>query len=133
VKDASGAPVTMVINTTASQVQYGHHASLPSRANGDRYQCNMLLEAGTYDFSVYYVKSPYSAIMDLYVDGVAVATGLDTYHASTNTYDNLTVYTGISVPTTNYHLVEWVVNGRNAGASDYRALVTYIGAQQVKY
>jgi hypothetical protein len=99
--------------------------------DGDRYQADMWLEAGTYSFTWYGVRSKSSGIVDLYVDGVSVSAGHDLYHADDYDYD-FTV-TNISVVGSCYHLIEWVVNGKNALSSDYRVTITYTAAKQTVY
>ncbi len=131
----SGTLVALPINNSANQVRFGFFINL-STANaddGDRYECGMYLEEGTYIFSFYGVTNNNAGKIDLYIDGVSVSSGHDLYTAAAG-YD-YTFDTGetISVIGSGYHLIEWVVNGKNASSSDYRVLMTYTSAQKSKY
>ncbi len=131
--NASNSPVAMVIANNANQIEYGHYANISAGANGDRYKACMFLEAGTYTFSVYYVKSALGAIMDLYLDGALINAGTDTYSA-VSVFDQTLTVTGITVTGSNYHLVEWVVNGRNgSNTTGWRSHITYMAAKQANY
>jgi hypothetical protein len=91
----------------------------------------MYLEAGTYNFLWHGYEYTAAGIFDLWVDGVVVATGFDTY--GSGNYDSEFTMSSITVVGSGYHLIELVLNDKNGSSSGYNLATTYIEAKQVKY
>ena len=133
VSSASGTNMGMATTTSSSQ-RFMYYA-INSTANcndGDRYMCNMILEPGTYQFILLGITNSSSGIVDLYVDGVLVGSGIDLYSAST-AYNVNSIVNNVSVIGNGYHLIEWVVNGKNGSSSDYQVGITYCQAKQIGF
>jgi hypothetical protein len=131
--DSDGATKTMVITTTSSQVRYGFYTGIADGNDGDRYKADMYLDAGTYTFTFYGVKNSNSGKVGLYVDGVLIPGGPYDLYAAASTYDQTFDVTGVTVVGSGYHLIEWVVNGKNGSSSGYRVLMTFTAANQANY
>jgi hypothetical protein len=128
---AAGNSKAMTMINNGSQVQFGFYVKASSGANLDRWQTQMYLEAGTYNFLWHGYEYTAAGIFDLWVDGVVVATGFDTY--GSGNYDSEFTMSSITVVGSGYHLIELVLNDKNGSSSGYNLATTYIEAKQVKY
>ena len=129
---SDGSSKTLAITNTGSQIQFGFYVKASTgAADKDRWQVQMYLEAGTYNFLWHGYKYTVGGIFDLWVDGIVVATGFDTY--SSGTYDTEYTMSSITVTGSGYHLIELVLNGHNGSSSGYQVCTTYVEAEQTKY
>jgi hypothetical protein len=133
--NAAGTGIPLVLTNTASQVRYGFYANLAAAdANDlDRYKADLFLEAGTYTVVFYGVRATTAGKVDLYIDGALIAGGpYDLYNASTD-YDYTFSIAGVVITGSDYHLLEWRVNGKHASSTDYRVLLTCTSLKQAGY
>lgn len=87
-----------------------------SNANGDYLEFTISLVPGTYKFVLVYSQGNNGGKLDLSVDGVDIATGIDCYGSSS---DLQSVTTGVSVVGGFDVQVRITVNGKNASSSGY--------------
>jgi hypothetical protein len=86
------------------------------------------MAAGDYVFTVIYTTSSVAGIVDFYMDGVSVATGLDTYTAG-NVSNN--IYTiNINGLSAGHHTFKYITNGKNASSSNYAFFIQKIYFKQ---
>ena len=88
--------------------------------NGDYYEINFLVEAGTWTMTIIYQKNPNSPIHDFLIDGVSVGT-VDTYAAGTS-HNNVTSISGITL-SAGHHTFKILANGKNASSGDYNLAI----------
>jgi hypothetical protein len=93
--------------------------------DGDTYYFYPLLDSGTYKIQIIYTKSDNQGILDTYVDGVEVNSGLDMYRASA-LHDNVANITGVNITSAGRHELKIVVDGKNASSSDYVVKIAHI-------
>jgi hypothetical protein len=129
--DSAGNSKAMTMVNNGSQVQFGFYVKASSSADKDRWQTQMYLEGGTYNFLWHGYKYTVGGIFDLWVDGIVVASTFDTY--SSGNYDAEFTMSNITVTGSGYHLIELVLNGHNGSSSGYEVATTYIKAEQAKY
>lgn len=131
---AAMAPMTSALSITTLQTQFGFALlNAPGdAANGDRWQSEMWLEAGIYNFLVHGIKASSFGMFDLVVDGVGASLGNDAYAAAT-TYDVDWTAASVPVVSNGYHLIELVVDGKNAASAGYRLEITFILAKKASY
>lgn len=86
-------------------------------ANGDSFGWYANLQAGTYKMGVWFEKYTDRGKQDISIGSIAVGT-IDTYNAALNR-DQLTIFTGIIIPSTGNYLVKSVVNGKNGASTNF--------------
>lgn len=121
----AGNGVTFGVGATQLYCNYCYQLAYANASSaGWNFQC----EAGDYTFTVLYVKANVCGIIDFYIDGVAVDTGLDTYAAATAWNQTRAIaVTGLAA---GRHTFKYVVNGKNAGSGNYAFYVTKVSFKQ---
>lgn len=114
-------------DTSASTIPYGFYRG-PSAANaadGDTYDVQFVIAAGTYTLAMHGVKATTAGKVDGYIDGSATPTwtGDDWYAAATseNEFTHSVTFT-----TGGRHTLRMKINGKNAASADYRLLLSYL-------
>lgn len=92
--------------------------------DGDYYEFEVLLDAGTWALDVIYQKNPNSPIHDFILGGVSVGT-IDTYAAGTS-HNNVTTISGVTVATPGHYTLRVAANGKNAASGDYNLAIQFI-------
>lgn len=93
-------------------------------ANLDNVTFNVFLAAGTYTFSLLYIKEPTSGILDIDIDGVEVGS-VDMY-AVAETYNGIYTFTGVVVAAAGLKALKLRMDGKNAASTNYNCLVTLL-------
>jgi hypothetical protein len=91
--------------------------------NGDYAVIGVILAAGTYTLRHYTTKASGGCKYDVYVDDVMVTSSPIDQYAATTTNAAMTDVT-ITITTGGYHVIKFLVNGKNASSGDYNL---YIG------
>ena len=118
VGDTTGA-----IYTVISSQPYCYRFNYTNSADGDTYSSSFMAMAGSYTGRWLYVKGPGAGKVDIYVDGVSVATAVDLY-AGSNTYNHVLNISSFNLAYNGWHKVEIVVNGHNASSNAYNCTFT---------
>lgn len=93
-------------------------------ADGDKLTAGVYLEAGTYTIKTLGVTQDNRGIMDYYLDNVLVENGQDWYSGAI--VRNVIKTFSVTIPTSGYHILEMVIDGKNASSSDYVFSFTYV-------
>lgn len=118
-KATAGTAITTVL--TSSQI-YCAYTRPTTPANGDTFEQQFLMAAGTYNLTILYIKNTYHGKLDLYIDDVLIFNALDLYAASI-AFNQM--HTGtVSLVTSGLHTLRGVTNGKNISSSDYYLLIT---------
>lgn len=83
------------------------------------------LPAGTYTITVHYVKSGISGKLTVTFAGSALGADIDLYAAS-NTYNQKTTYTGVTVTSNALWGIGLLVDSKNASSSGYSAYISRV-------
>ena len=110
------------ISVTASAIFNGYKNS--SAAMNDEIEFDVVLGAGTWTFELMWLKSAYSGIATLYLDGVSIGT-MDTYNA-TDAYNQLMSITGVVVATSGKKRLKIKITSKNASALSYYGYLQHI-------
>jgi hypothetical protein len=104
---------------------YNFHYQVPAAnsANGDTFQGAAWIEAGTYTLHELGYTGPTVGKIDVYLDGAIIASGQDWYSAG-GTYNVEKTISSVVVPTSGYHHLKFVVNGKTG--SNYVWVITKI-------
>lgn len=94
-------------------------------ADADELNYKIYLAPGTYTLASCGVENTDHGIMKVYIDGTLVMTK-DYYNAGGATYNVITNQTGISISSAGIKTVRVVVDGKNAGSSDYWLTLSYL-------
>lgn len=109
---------TDVLNVTYNGGAYGNTYFLGAGGvNLDNYVTGALLKKGTYYLKLYHYKASNRGRVDIYIDGVLVASGIDNYAASP--VAGADGVSGIVVDADGWHEINIKVNGKNASSSAY--------------
>lgn len=87
-------------------------------ANNDEWTNGFVCAAGTYSINFLTITDADRGMLDVYVDDVSVATGLDFYLASV--VRNTVISASGIVLTAGYHTLRCKVNGKHASSTGYR-------------
>ncbi len=87
-------------------------------ANNDEIEYWFPLDAGSYDFHRVHDKASDSGKIDWYLDGTLIVSGQDLYNATTVRNDD--VSTTVTVTGTGGHILQALINGKNASSSGFR-------------
>jgi hypothetical protein len=121
----AGTALATSVSGNAFYCFFTVHGTYPNSASAG---WNFLCAAGDYTFYVTYLKSNVSGIVDFYIDGVAVATGLDCYAASTTW--NQVYSIAVAGLTAGRHTFKYIINGKNASSSAYAFGITKVHFKQ---
>ena len=105
---------TLTFNTSESGLV---NTSAANANNGDYFLFDFWAEEGTYTLNYTMNRFDYCGIFDTYIDNVSVATGDSLYAAAAGIY--YIQHTGVAIVGSGYHQLKCVINGRDAGSSDY--------------
>ncbi len=118
--DGTRMNTPLTLNTTNTktgwQVQWGSGAEPTINSH---YDAHVLLKAGTYTYRLYYGKAVSFGKLDLYVDGVKQNTNPIDLYASSASYDNEWIVTGVEVTYDGMHEIKLVAASKNASSSYY--------------
>lgn len=109
----SGTPVS----SSSTNAWYNQYSYINGLGNNGSAGWNFTCAAGTYTFSVLYVKSSAGGKADLYIDGGVIAT-TDSYKADPTTWNNVATITDIAL-TAGIHTFKFIVNGHTAPSTGY--------------
>lgn len=121
----AGTAVLSAVNTGARYNIYSYQSGYPNAASAG---WNFVCEAGNYTFDVLYMKATQTGIIDFYIDGASIATGLDTYAAGT-TWNQVYTIT-VNGLAAGLHTFKYIVNGKNAASTAYAFFVTKVSFKQ---
>lgn len=117
---------------TLDALQFYSQFSRQSPANdGDTIEQGFMLMAGTYTFTTLGRQDPDGGMIDWYLDNVLFASG-DEYYAAATTR-NVTYSHAVVVPTSGYHVLKGVVNGKNAASTDFIIRLTTLSMLPSSY
>lgn len=120
-----GYPANVALSHGQSTVLVGGALSISGdawfqtgSANGDSFQDQFVIEAGTYTVSIKGYTGSTRPIVDWYIDGSLISAGQDWYLASgsevTKTFSSGTLSAGV-------HTLKAIVNGKNASSTGFAA------------
>jgi hypothetical protein len=107
----SGTPIGIVVDSNQAYNEFA--AQLPS-ANGDIFEQEFFLEAGTYDFHVLGITFSNRGILDWAVDGTPI--GVQDWYTAGLAYNVIKTIPGVVIPASGQHTLRGTINGTN-GAS----------------
>lgn len=110
--DGIGTALERNANYTGMEYQALWYSS-PAN-DGDSWTFSAVLAAGSYTFYTIGRSNTGNAILDYYLDGVAIETGQDWYSGSAA--NNVTKSFTFSVPASGYHVFTLTVNGKTGTA-----------------
>ncbi len=100
---------------TLSVYNIGNNQS--ASAIGDSWSGSCFIRSGAYTLYILGNLQSNAGIMDIYLDGVLVASGIDWY--SVATVRNTIKSVSFTVPTDGRHTIHAIMSGKNAGSSAY--------------
>ena len=92
-------------------------------ADGEYITYKIWLDAGTYTFLLCHIKGGNGGLCDIYIDAVEIGSA-DQYNAAT-TYNQSYRVDGIVIATSGIKVVKFLIDGKNASSSGYKAWISY--------
>jgi len=112
------------VSIAENQQLYNNYTYQDSPADSDEWTHGFNCQAGTYQINLLSLDANDRGKLDLYIDNVLVASGIDFYNASAtpnqkHSTSNITIGNG-------YHILKGKVNGKNGSSSSYYIALTKI-------
>lgn len=101
-------------------------------ANGDTFKNGFLLRGGTYTLNILCITTTNRGKLDLYIDDVLVASGID-FYSGAGVDNAVKTISGIVVTGNGYHVLKGVVNGKNAASTGFYIVITKFWFQPASF
>ena len=121
--------VTMTWTDTAILGGGSYGPSAANANDGDEYTVSCVLAAGIYRLTTIGVIASTCGLMDIYLDGALVISGIQWY-ASTTAYSVFRESGDITIANSGQHTFKFKVNGKHASAADFRILFQHLFIRQ---